>query len=516
MAKIFINYRRKDSAPYAGRLYDRLAGHFGHDHVFMDIDQIEPGEVFDQVIQGKLRAVQAAVVLIGVHWLDIADADGQRRLDHPDDWVRLEIAALLERNIRVIPVLVGGAILPKSTQLPECLVPLIRRQAIEITDHRFHADADKLIKVLEKIVDVPVSPKSDPPKKPEEPERSGFPRFVAIAGVIGIGFVGIYFGLMLPKLSPMKLEPENPAVEPIAAAAISEPITQPVSELPQAAVIEPDMVNIPAGKFLMGSPETEAGRMNWEGPQHEVTISRPFALSRHEITVGHFRQFVEDAGYRTTAEKNGKGCSIWNRGKKLAELLPERRWNNPGYEQSDDHPVVCVSWDDAQAYVTWLSDRSSKPYRLPTEAEWEYAVRAGTKTARFYPDDQQCQHANGLGQEAQKAKKFIAGYDWVLAECTDDYVYAAPVGRFKRNQYGLSDMLGNVSEWTQDCLHENYQGAPTDGSAWLEKYDGDCNLRVIRGGSWYLEPKFLRSARRGSVKTDEANFSLGFRIAKAL
>lgn len=107
MSKIFINYRRKDSLPYAGRLYDRLAAHFGHDHVFMDIDQIEPGEVFDQVIQEKLAAVQVAVVLIGEHWLDIADANGQRRLNHLDDWVQLEIAALLERNIHVIPVLVG-------------------------------------------------------------------------------------------------------------------------------------------------------------------------------------------------------------------------------------------------------------------------------------------------------------------------------------------------------------------------------------------------------------------------
>lgn len=194
MAKIFINYRRKDSAPYAGRLYDRLAGHFGHDHVFMDIDQIEPGEVFDQVIEDKLAAVQAAVVLIGEHWLDIADANGQRRLDDPDDWVRLEIAAVLERGIRVIPVLVGGAAMPKSTQLPECLVPLTRRQAIEITDHRFHADTDKLIKALEKIVGAPPPKPPELPKEPVEPEKPGFPKFVVIAGVVGIILAGgVYF-----------------------------------------------------------------------------------------------------------------------------------------------------------------------------------------------------------------------------------------------------------------------------------------------------------------------------------
>ena len=179
MSKLFINYRRDDSADYAGRLYDRLAGHFGHDYVFMDIDQIKLGEVFDQVIQDKLKAVQVAVVLIGKHWLDIADANGQRRLDDSDDWVRLEIAALLERGIRVIPVLVGGAAMPKSPQLPECLTSLTRRQASEITNHaRFHADTDKLIKALEEVMGVP-SPKQ--PEPPGIPKKPGFSRFVAIA-----------------------------------------------------------------------------------------------------------------------------------------------------------------------------------------------------------------------------------------------------------------------------------------------------------------------------------------------
>lgn len=180
MAKIFINYRRKDSAGYAGRLYDRLARHFGDEHVFMDIDQIEPGEVFDNVIQEKLKAVQAAVVLIGPRWLDIAEANGQRRLDDPEDRVRLEIATLLERDIRVIPVLVGGAALPKSTQLPECLVPLTRRQAIEITDHRFHADAERLIQSLERVIKVSTTPQFKPP------QELGFQRLAMTVGMISI------------------------------------------------------------------------------------------------------------------------------------------------------------------------------------------------------------------------------------------------------------------------------------------------------------------------------------------
>lgn len=163
MSKIFINYRRSDSAGYAGRLYDRLVKHFGADHLFMDIDQIEPGEDFVEVLQKKLQAVQVAVVLIGKSWLDSKDETGHRRLDNPDDWVRIEIATLLERKIRVIPVLVGGAITPKSSQLPELLIPLVRRQAFEISDTRFHSDVDKLIHALEKII--PSQPAQLPPKR---------------------------------------------------------------------------------------------------------------------------------------------------------------------------------------------------------------------------------------------------------------------------------------------------------------------------------------------------------------
>lgn len=144
MPGIFISYRRDDSAAYAGRLYDRLSSHFGRDHIFVDIDHIEPGEDFVEIIQKKLGAVDVAIVLIGKQWLDITDSAGQRRLDDPDDFVRLEIAAILERKIRATPVLVGGAVVPKSSQLPDSLAPLVRRNAFEISDGRFHSDVDKL------------------------------------------------------------------------------------------------------------------------------------------------------------------------------------------------------------------------------------------------------------------------------------------------------------------------------------------------------------------------------------
>ena len=148
MSIIFISYRRDDSAPYAGRLYDRLAAHFGAAQVFMDIDQIEPGEDFVEVIQRKVGACETAVVLIGKAWLGIADATGRRRLDDPEDFVRLEVAAALQRGVRVVPVLVGGAAMPRAEQLPAVLAPLSRRNAVELSDSRFHRDVDRLVQAL--------------------------------------------------------------------------------------------------------------------------------------------------------------------------------------------------------------------------------------------------------------------------------------------------------------------------------------------------------------------------------
>jgi TIR domain len=148
--KLFINYRREDTAPYAGRLYDRLAAHFGADQVFIDIDQIEPGEDFVEVINRKVGACEIAIVSIGPNWLSVTDASGKRRLDAEEDFVRMEIIAALERKIRVIPVLVGGARMPRREDLPEALAPLSRRNAIELSETRFHADVNRLIEAVEK------------------------------------------------------------------------------------------------------------------------------------------------------------------------------------------------------------------------------------------------------------------------------------------------------------------------------------------------------------------------------
>lgn len=278
-----------------------------------------------------------------------------------------------------------------------------------------------------------------------------------------------------------------------SSVTTTKPITD--SRLP----FEPEMVRIPSGIFLMGSPESESGRKDSESPQHSVTITRPFAVSRYEITVGQFKQFVSETNYRTTAEETGKGCGSWRGLMKKNEQLPELNWKNPWLMQNDDHPVVCVSWNDAQAYVKWLSQRTGARYRLPTEAEWEYVARAGTQTSYWWGDN--------IGKN--NALCSDCGSQW-------DGKQTAPVGSFKPNPYGVYDTAGNVWEWVEDCWHDNYQDAPTDGSAWQEANGGHCNHRVIRGGSWYLDPQSLRSAGRNRMDSDAANAYLGFRIARTL
>ena len=203
-----------------------------------------------------------------------------------------------------------------------------------------------------------------------------------------------------------------------------------------------------------------------------------------------------------------------------------RDWRNPGFGQSGRHPVVCIGWNDAQAYAAWLSRKTSEEYRLPSESEWEYAARASTVTARYWGDGesgQHCRHANSadssLRQSSSDWPDWLDQSSWT--SCQDGHVHTAPVGSFAPNRWGLHDMLGNVDEWTGDCYMpyrsrtlRGYAEAPADGSAWE---DGDCDLRRLRGGSWYFGPKSLRSASRslGRIE-DHITNDIGFRVVRAL
>jgi formylglycine-generating enzyme required for sulfatase activity len=236
--------------------------------------------------------------------------------------------------------------------------------------------------------------------------------------------------------------------------------------------IEPDMVTIKPGKFLMGSDEKEPGRDSDEGPQHEVNINYSFEIGKMEVTFAEYDRFADATGREKPNDMK------WGRG---------------------NQPVINVSFTDAQAYVQWLSQQTGKVYRLPTEAEWEYIAKAGSTTAYWWGNDIGNNRANCIGCSSQWDKK-----------------QTAPVSSFKANTFGLFNTVGNVWEWTQDCGHLSYDNAPTDGTAWLEQTGGDCDRRMVRGGSWNNGPLALRSAVRLKITTGGVYTDLGFRVARVL
>ncbi|MBM4005879.1 MAG: formylglycine-generating enzyme family protein [Planctomycetes bacterium] len=250
------------------------------------------------------------------------------------------------------------------------------------------------------------------------------------------------------------------------------------------------LVFIPPGKFLMGSQENESGREAQE-VQHEVELTKGFYLGTHEVTVGQFKQFVADAKFQTDGERDGKGAYGANEAGKIEEMHARFTWKSPGFEQTDNHPVVDVSWSDAKAFCKWLSEKEKKTYRLPTEAEWEYACRAGTKTAYVHGDDPEGLATTGNGADATARAKFPG---WSIGiKGQDGHLFTAPVGQFKANPFGLFDMHGNVWEWCEDWYVPNSYSkekqvdptGPATGQA-----------KVQRGGGWSSDFKRLRSAAR--------------------
>jgi formylglycine-generating enzyme required for sulfatase activity len=275
----------------------------------------------------------------------------------------------------------------------------------------------------------------------------------------------------------------------------------------------PEMVVIPSGTFVMGAapgeeeregtPPDNRGRAE---PQRRVSIDYRFALAKHEVTRGQFAAFVHATGHSVA-----RGCVGLGPDGRPAEL-DTRDWRNPGFEQADDHPVVCVSWNDAQAYVDWLKKITGKAYRLPSEAEWEYAARAGSLGVRYWGDAREdaCRYANG-SDETRLAQTKQARDPAKVFLCKDGYAFTAPVGRFHANAFGLHDMLGNVWEWVADCWNATYRGAPVNGSVWGK---GECALRVARGGAWVSEPRLARSAMRNRGTQVFRGDIIGFRVAR--
>ncbi len=269
----------------------------------------------------------------------------------------------------------------------------------------------------------------------------------------------------------------------------------------------PEMVVIPAGQFDMGAPEDEGDRGGDEGPVRTVTIANPFAIGKYEVTRKQFAAFVNETGHWGNAR-----CLIWNETRLAFE--DANSWLDPDYGVSDDHPMVCVSWWDAVAYADWLTQKTGHTYRLPAEAEWEYAIRGGTQAAYSFPGgaDNACEYANVSDRSAKAEVP-----QWNAVNCDDGVGFGtAPVGSYRPNGFGLYDTIGNVWEWMADCYRDSFVDAPTDGSAW--GHGGTCNAVLDRGGGFSnIFPGHLRAANRSKAPSPHiAVYSLGFRLVREI
>jgi formylglycine-generating enzyme required for sulfatase activity len=427
--------------------------------------------------------------MIGPEWLAAVDEQGRRRLERPDDFVCHEIERALARGIRVIPVLVGEASMPSSDELPEALRALSRRNAIALRDDAWRTDVDRLIGTLGGILEPPTPEASKPSSSGTTRRRAGpwrLPGGIALGAVAGLsillGSENIQ-GLAQPHAPidvPSK-KPERPPLSDVSSGPVSRSREVQADSQSSNPVIRdcdvcPELVPIPTGTFSMGSDNSELERDSGEGPRHEVRIAAGFAIGRYEVTFDEWDACLSAGG--CTERPDDKG---WGRGRL---------------------PVINVSWEDAQQYVAWLSRNTGKLYRLPSEAEWEYAARAGTATPfhtgpQIAPDQA---NYDGTYFSVYSLKGAFRGK-------------TEPVGTFPPNAFGLYDVHGNVWEWVQDRHHNSYGAAPPDGSAWEQ---GESARRVLRGASWQDYAGALRSAYRNGYDADRRTDSTGFRVARTL
>lgn len=492
MAKIFVNYRRDDVPGDSRGVRDGLAAKFGKPSVFMDVDNLLAGQRFDIELGKALDACDVLIAVIGPRWMDLFTA----RMQSGDrDYVREEIAAALARKIVVIPVRVGreGQMppLPRSESLPEDIRELVLYQKHDVAHERFGRDIADLVQAIVTV------------RRTERPQANlaqRAPWGAAVATIaLASGYVGAHYaGIPVPwPWSASVIVANDPPAErgrtaqaAEAKRVIAEQLqrkaddaerqrhadaaaqTKREQEARQRADAEvankakaqeaerqrlimeakrkadeeaelrfpsfrdcsdvyvcPEMVVVPDGRFRMGSSKSNMTEVR---PTHEVVIAKPFAIGRFTVTFANWDACVTDGGCRHKPEDRG-----WGRGKQ---------------------PVIYVSWEDvSNEYLPWLSLKTGKNYRFPTEAEWEYAARAGSPTEYPWGDD--------IGKGNANCRDCVS--DWAGKQ-------TAPVGSFKANAFGLHDMHGNVWQWVEDKFHSNYQGAPVDGSAWTT--GGSSNL----------------------------------------
>jgi formylglycine-generating enzyme required for sulfatase activity len=529
--RIFLSYRREDSRHQVGRLYDRLSARFGASDVFKDVDSIPFGLDFRKVLTERVAECDVLIVVIGDKWLSVTGKSGSPRLDDPDDFVRIEVEAALSRNIPVIPVLVGDSSVPRAEELPESLREMAYRNGLHVRpDPDFRHDVERLIHGIEDTV-------STLRKTPIPRSQGRWPQWpllvaAAVFGILLLLGVIIYLATDKGRIKIVVNDPKAAVKvdgEAVRIEAPGAPITlragthelevkwgdgefktrtfvvhrgdnedlrveyeptrnrklqAPPGPVPASAPEAPKVITntigmklvlIPAGEFLMGSPDTDKHASADEKPQHRVRITRPFYLGVMEVTRGQYRVITGE--------------------------------NPSHFEGSDDLPVERVSLNDTIAFCNKLSEHELlKPYyqsggraqpdgdgyRLPTEAEWEYACRAGTTTRFSFGDT-----GTDLGDHA-----------WFTANSGSK---THPVGQKRPNAWGLYDMHGNVGERCWDGYDGKYYAdSPSADPVGL----AGAEYQVARGGSWLSDPQGCRAALRYAYSPGTRDNYLGFRVAR--
>ncbi|TXH69349.1 MAG: formylglycine-generating enzyme family protein [Thiothrix sp.] len=324
--------------------------------------------------------------------------------------------------------------------------------------------------------------------------KSSRSRTLGVLVLIGFGLLGAGLSLGWWLFHKQAVPATTTANQTNGLSKLTAPMIPPATppnDLPQ-------MLELPAGSFTMGCTagwdDQLGGCRENEYPAHSVQV-KAFAMARHEITVQQFKRFVEATHYVTTAEFQHQGCAIQDLAKPTAWIISsEHNWRNPSFAQTEVHPVVCVSWQDAQTYTQWLSQETGQAYRLPTEAEWEYAARGGKITAFYWGSQADRHFANVQGVEGQ-----------------DQWAQTAPAGQFAANPFGLHDMAGNVWEWTADCWQQNYS-MNIEPEALCQQNA----FRARRGGGWDNVPASARSAARSPASVLDRSYVLGFRVVREL
>jgi formylglycine-generating enzyme required for sulfatase activity len=557
---IFINYRRVLNLKDAQLLEKILQKKFGAAKVFLDTSGLEGGKHWLHTLEAQVDASSAMVSLIGKGWADVPGEAGARRLDNPDDFVRFEIARAFSRKIPVLPVLIDGAAMPDTPELPRNLLPLLFVQAMLFRAESANDDGEKIANRLAALIE-------EAKPKGARVWMAGAAAVALAAGIAAGPSLQTALGILPPipadATAAMKARQEaeadarqarkdaeaasrernraqaalKTAQEALASAqakgeaaasytaelaAQLKTAEQKLSEAQTALTAAneraereeaarkkaeagptprprdtredtarataglmpgesfkdctncPEMVVVPAGSFTMGSPEEEPQRNSHESPQRRVTFEKPFSVGRFAVTFTEWDACVDAGGcggYRPSDEGWGRG----------------------------DRPVINLSWNDAEAYVRWLSKKTGKEYRLLSEAEREYVTRAGTTTPFWWGSSISTRQANYNGN-----------YTYNGSQTGEYRGMTLPVKSFEPNPWGLYQVHGNVSEWVEDC-YSDYHNAPSDGSAWKT---GNCPYRMLRGGSWGSGPQYLRAAYRDiSVAPDKRIGNFGFRVA---